>query len=219
MEHNSSIDFAFSDMALSVSVRDFKAEQFDNVIRLSWVTESEDQNQGFFVERRISTDSEWHEISTFLKNPGLRGQGNTTYRTEYEYLDSTAQSGFTYEYRLGDVDYNTAKHIHHNKIIRIEVLYSAIPEKFSLNPAYPNPFNPFTTITYNLPKTSLVRLNIYDINGNLIRKLVNGTENRGKKRVIWDSRNEFNKEVPSGMYIYALQAGNFNRSKKILLIR
>ena len=104
-------------------------------------------------------------------------------------------------------------------IIRIEVKYTAIPDKYSLQQAYPNPFNPHTTITYSLPQVDHVRLIVYDINGNLVRKLVNGVENPGIKNVVWDSKNEFGEDVPSGMYIYTFQAANFKRSKKILLIR
>ena len=217
--HQLDIDFCFSDFPLPVNLNAFHAEVKNGGVRLYWTTESEVENQGFFIERKLEAESEWQEISSYLTNPGLRGQGSITHRTEYEYNDSTALSGLTYEYRLSDVDYNTAKFYYNNLTIRIEVNYTAIPGKFLLQPAYPNPFNPVTTITYVIPATSPVKLYIYDIIGNLVRKLVNNIENPGKKQVVWDGRNEKGIEVHSGMYFYSLKAGNYNESKKILLIR
>jgi len=217
--HNNSLDFAFSDMALPIVLTNFTAEMVKDGVRLAWTTESETENQGFFIQRKLEKESEWQELSSFLTNPGLRGQGSITYQSEYEYIDSTDLSEFTYEYRLGDVDYNTAMFFHDDLTIRIEVNYTAIPDNFSLLSAYPNPFNPITTISYSIPENSTVTLFIYDVTGKLVRKLVNNVENPGIKEVVWNGRNEFGKNVHSGMYIYSLRAGKYHESKKILLIR
>ena len=128
-------------------------------------------------------------------------------------------SGFIYEYRLSSVNYNTAKYFYDNQIIHVDLNYTAIPEKFLLRPAYPNPSNPTATISYSLPEPCHTRVIIYDIIGNLVRELVNRVESPGVKNVIWDSRNDMGEEVPSGMYIYSLQAGSFKDSNKLLLIR
>jgi len=217
--HNNSLDFAFSDMALPVVLTNFTAEIIKDGVRLVWTTESEIENQGFFIQRKLEKDPEWQELSSFLNNPGLCGQRSVTYQTEYEYIDSTALSGFTYEYCLGNVDYNTAMFYHDNLTIRIKVNYTTIPDKFSLQPAYPNPFNPSITIAYSIPEVTPVKLSIYDITGKLVKKLVNNVENPGIKEVVWNGQNEYGKNVHGGMYIYSLQAGNNHESKKILLIR
>jgi len=219
LSHKVDIDFSFSDMPLASFLNAFQAEIVNKKVRLSWSTESEVENQGFFIERKLEFEKEWEELSSFLTNPGLRGQGNATYQTEYEYIDSIALSGFTYDYRLGDVDYNTAMFYHNDLTIRIEVNYTTIPDNFSLQPAYPNPFNPITTISYSIPVTSRIELYIYDIKGDLVRKLVNNVENPGFKQVVWKGRNEYGKNVHNGVYIYSLQAGDYHESKKILLIR
>ena len=219
LSHNVDIDFSFSDMPLASTLNTFQAEIINKKVRLSWNTESEVENQGFFIERKLELEKEWEELSSFITNPGLRGQGSATYQTEYEYIDSTALSGFTYEYRLGDVDYNTAMFYHNDLTILIEVNYTAIPDKFLLQPAYPNPFNPITTISYSIPVTSPVELYIYDIKGNLVRKLVNNVENPGIKEVVWNGQNDNGNNVHSGMYIYSLHTGSYHESKKIILIR
>ncbi|TKJ36565.1 hypothetical protein CEE37_14895 [candidate division LCP-89 bacterium B3_LCP] len=89
-----------------------------------------------------------------------------------------------------------------------------IPSNFVLNEAYPNPFNPTTTISYQLPATSLVSLSIYDISGRQLANLVNGWRDAGNHEVTFDAS-----ELSSGMYIYHLQAGDFTDSGKMILMK
>lgn len=91
---------------------------------------------------------------------------------------------------------------------------AAIPAEFTLAQNYPNPFNPSTLISYNLPKTALVTLKIYDILGREVSTLVNRTESAGSYKV------EFNAgRVSSGVYFYRLSAGGFVQIKKMLLLK
>jgi len=89
-----------------------------------------------------------------------------------------------------------------------------IPKNYALEQNYPNPFNPATTIKFALPKTSLVRLVVYDITGREIAVLVNNSLPAGYHSVQWDARN-----VPSGMYIYRLTAGSFTQTKRMMVIK
>ena len=89
-----------------------------------------------------------------------------------------------------------------------------LPGKFIFKSAYPNPFNPITTISYQLPKPSFVRLSIYDINGRLIETLVNEHKNVGYYSIEWNAEN-----VGSGIYFYRIQAGEFSDVKKCLVIK
>jgi hypothetical protein len=94
----------------------------------------------------------------------------------------------------------------------------AIPD-FSLSANYPNPFNPETKISYFIPKTSHVRLEIFNLLGQRIRTLVNESQAVGEKTVTWDGRDENGQELASGVYLYRLQAGDFNQTNKMVLIR
>ncbi|MCF7797782.1 MAG: T9SS type A sorting domain-containing protein [Lentisphaeria bacterium] len=94
-----------------------------------------------------------------------------------------------------------------------------IPDSYALYDCYPNPFNPSTTIRYDLPQDTRVALVIYDVLGREIRQLVVGHENAGEKTVIWDGRDNFGHTVPSGLYVYRLQAGDFSKVKKALFIK
>jgi hypothetical protein len=93
------------------------------------------------------------------------------------------------------------------------------PTRFALHHNYPNPFNPITTITYQLPKKSKVILQIFDILGQVIKILVNDVQPAGVKSVAWDGTNNIGKKVNSGVYFYRIKTDDFLQSKKLLLIR
>ncbi len=88
------------------------------------------------------------------------------------------------------------------------------PANFSLDQNYPNPFNPTTTITYRIPVVSNVRLEIYDILGREVKALVNERQTAGSHYVTFNAGS-----LPSGVYIYKLQAGNYSNTKKLLLLK
>jgi hypothetical protein len=89
-----------------------------------------------------------------------------------------------------------------------------VPEKFSLAQNYPNPFNPSTIIKFQIPKLSGVKLVVFDILGKEITTLVNEKLQPGEYEVTFDGSN-----LPSGVYIYKLQSGDFSDSKKLVLIK
>jgi hypothetical protein len=93
------------------------------------------------------------------------------------------------------------------------------PKTFQLKQNYPNPFNPTTNISYYLPQQGFVRLNIYDINGQLIKTLVDENQIGGTHKVMWNGTNSFGKEVASGVYLYRLVSGNYNGIKKMILMK
>jgi len=90
---------------------------------------------------------------------------------------------------------------------------------FNLYPAYPNPFNPATTLRYELSQKAAVVLTIYNLLGQKIVTLVDATEPRGEKSVVWDGRDGFGRQVSSGIYVYRLQAGDDVLSRKMLLLK
>jgi hypothetical protein len=89
-----------------------------------------------------------------------------------------------------------------------------LPTSFSLFPNYPNPFNASTTIQYNLPKASNVTIDIYDILGRKVETLVSQRKQPGMYTVVWDA-----KDIPSGIYFYKLQAGDYSQSKKCVILK
>jgi len=96
---------------------------------------------------------------------------------------------------------------------------SQIPKTFSLSQNYPNPFNPVTTIKYALPKDTWVKINIYNILGQKVKTLVDEFQVAGYKQVIWDTKNDDKKEVASGIYFYRIQACDFTKAKKMVILK
>ncbi|MBN1884343.1 MAG: T9SS type A sorting domain-containing protein [Candidatus Krumholzibacteriota bacterium] len=84
---------------------------------------------------------------------------------------------------------------------------------------YPNPFNPLTTVRFGLREAGPVRLGVYDAAGRLVRSLFQGRRPAGVWTVQWDGRDDGGRDVASGMYFYRLRAGNFERTRKMVLLR
>ena len=93
------------------------------------------------------------------------------------------------------------------------------PYIFNLNNNYPNPFNPTTTIEYQLKSAGKVIVSIYNTIGQLISMLVNENQTPGFYSVVWDGRNNEGAVVPSGVYFYYLVSGNFSQTKKMLYLK
>ena len=95
----------------------------------------------------------------------------------------------------------------------------SVPERFEILPNYPNPFNPETTIRFALPEAVQVRLDIYDVLGQRVRRLVDGNLSAGLHQVRWNGRNQAGGAVSSGVYLYHLQAGETRATGRMLLLR
>ncbi len=95
----------------------------------------------------------------------------------------------------------------------------SVPRRFSLHQNFPNPFNPTTTIKYEVPTAGNVELKIYNQLGQETRKLANSIKPVGMHQVVWDGRNGQGKIVTSGVYFYRLRAGSFVQTRKMLFIR
>ena len=94
-----------------------------------------------------------------------------------------------------------------------------IPNEFDLYQNYPNPFNPNTTIRYALKQNTRVTLTVYNLLGQEVKTLVNSRQGAGYKTVVWDGVNNLGQQVASGIYLYRLEAGNFVKIRKMILIR
>lgn len=96
---------------------------------------------------------------------------------------------------------------------------NAVPADFSVAQNHPNPFNPQTTIGFSLPRSATVTIDIYNLLGERIRKLVSRTMPPGEHAVVWDGRDDDGGEISSGVYFYRLRADDFSATRKMLLVR
>ena len=150
-----------SDGTLPVELTSFELlETRNNGITLQWITESEINNLGFNLDRKTPI-TDWSQIASYVTHPALQGQGSVSHQTIYTFTDNTVQENEYYDYRLSDVDYDG--NVEYHSLQLMGVSSSNVPEQFVLYPNYPNPFNPVTTIRYDLSEESFVDITIYDV--------------------------------------------------------
>ena len=202
------------DSGLPVELSQFSVQQQNNEAVLHWITESEVENLGFNVFRAVSADSLQPAEKEFVKinHSLIKGNGNSSERTEYEYKDELPSADFVW-YRLQDVSYNGATVMHN--ALRVSRLSQQTPQTFKLNQNYPNPFNPSTVISSQFPVPSYVYLVIYNLLGEKVRTLVKGRQDAGTYAVTFNAAG-----LASGVYVYQLKTSDgIVQTKKMILLR
>lgn len=93
------------------------------------------------------------------------------------------------------------------------------PEGFAVHGAYPNPFNPTTTIEYSIPSASLVNVSVYDVLGRKITELVNNMQEPGRHSVVWNGTNSAGNTVATGTYLFRITSGAAQATGKVMFLR
>lgn len=221
-----------TDQSLPVELTSFTAAGGDAQVTLKWVTQSEVDNQGFILERSQDKTGSYHQIASYENDAALRGAGNSSAQKVYKYVDNGFLiNGQTYWYKLIDVDVNGVMTEHpvisavpHVSSADLDVINdSDIPKEYALNGNYPNPFNPETTISFNIPDTENdlinVNLSIFNMLGQKIITLINEPLSANAYQVKWFGKDESGKLVPSGIYFYVFNSTDFISSHKMMLIK
>jgi hypothetical protein len=197
------------DTQLPVELVSFQALASDRAVVLEWVTESETNNRGFFIER--STDNE-----SFTRVSQEIEATNSATGAEYSYTDGRLNNGVTYYYRLIDVDINGVEYIH-EEIVNATPSFlgeAVVITEYKLHHNYPNPFNPSTNIVYDVLENGHVTLKVYNVMGQEVASLVNDARNMGRYAVAFDATG-----LSSGIYFYSVKVNNFSDTKKMLLVQ
>jgi len=187
---------------LPIELSSFASLTNRNNVVLNWSTISEINNSGFEIERTLS-GGQWNKIGF------VNGRGNSLSPVTYSYSDNNLSSG-AYKYRLKQIDFN-GNYEYFN--LENEVLIGS-PDKFTLKQNYPNPFNPVTKIDFDIPVDADVSLKIYDMNGRQVNTLINEFRNSGYYSIDFDASS-----LPSGVYYYKLESGNYSSVKKLMLLK
>ncbi|HSW54414.1 MAG TPA: hypothetical protein VLH59_04930, partial [Ignavibacteriaceae bacterium] len=160
---------------LPVELSSFTAAYKNSVVMLSWKTETEVNNYGFNVERRIN-EGGWDSIIF------LEGYGNSNSPKEYSYTDKELFAGGSkFQYRLKQVD--TDGQFEYSDVVEVEVL----PTQFELSQNYPNPFNPSTTIRFSLPEATQVKINLFNMLGEQVATLAEGMYESGYHKITFNA--------------------------------
>ncbi len=195
-------------IGIEASIQDLK-------VVLTWSTATETANLGFILERKTDSLASWESHANYLNDDALVGQGTVSTQSNYTYTDSLVTNGITYFYRISGIDYaNNIGLLDSLSILVEEVgIKPMVPSDFILT-AYPNPFNPRIAISYKLSASSHINTSIYNTQGILVKKLINGFVEAGNHEIIWDATG-----MPSGVYIVTMRVENTVKSQKIALIK
>lgn len=203
------------DTALPVELAGFSAHCAGLAVVLKWATESETDNLGFILERADGNTSSWQVIASYQTEAALSSCVNSSSHTEYSFTDNTAQAGVRYSYRLSDVNTQGSITVHSS----LSIVVAALPLTTTLAKAYPNPFNPRTTITWELAADGEVNLTVYDMLGRKVRELSTGYRSAGSYQVTWNGADDSGVSAASGSYLIRLQTDDTNQVQKVMLIK
>ncbi|HTY12022.1 MAG TPA: T9SS type A sorting domain-containing protein [Bacteroidota bacterium] len=198
-----------SDRNYPLQATAFRATAEVGSVTLTWETKSEVDNAGFKILRRDPGTTCFKLISSFVSNGSLRGLGTSAKGRLYAFKDNSVTTGATYQYKVQSV--STSGEVEDLNTMSVTV---DVPKIYSLYQNDPNPFNPSTNISYDLPTSTHVKLRIFDVTGHEIATLVDGQKEAGSYSVQWHASN-----VASGVYFYRLEAGNFVQTKKLMLLK
>lgn len=194
-----------------VEITLFEGAKRSSAVDLWWETSSETDNHGFYVERRIAGSDQWNDL-TFV--PSQAPNGTSSKPLSYAYTDRTVSGGKVYEYRLRQVSRDGS--ISYSGTLRFDFTEQA---DIALEQNTPNPFSTTTTIAYTVPANTPVELDVVDVLGNVVKKLVRGDVQSGYQTVRWDGTDEQGNPVANGTYLYRLKVGERVEVKRMSLLR
>ncbi|KAA3597651.1 MAG: T9SS C-terminal target domain-containing protein [Calditrichaeota bacterium] len=217
------ITIGINDAPLSVELNSFTARQIENSISLNWSTASETENEGFNVYRKTGNGN-FIQIASYKSHNELLGQGNSTFQNNYSFVDnSQLRNNELYTYYISDVETNEleTKHETQSQAVKFVLGEEEVISKkeYKLAQNFPNPFNPSTTISYQIAKDTRVSLKIYNIKGEFVKELTKGFQQEGSHNVVWNGTDENGKSVSNGTYFYKLTAGTFTQTNKMILLK
>ncbi len=213
------------DQTLPVELAIFTAVAGDKRVTLKWVTQSEVDNVGFDIMKATQKNSEYSKIGF------MEGRFTTNERTNYEFIDHLVSNGQTYWYKIIDIDVN-GRRTEHGPVsatpqatpVEVTTINADLPTRFELYNNYPNPFNPETTLRFDIPllrreKLAPVTVKIYNTIGQKIRTLFDGEVEPGVHELTWDGTTDQGVPAPAGVYYAIMKSSQVQQTIKMVLAK
>ena len=191
----------FSAIPVPVELVSFNANTNNGIVNLQWITATELNNQAFEVQRKFGSNN-------FVTVGSVTGHGTTTSPNQYAFTDKLLNAG-KYIYRLKQIDFDAS--FAYSSEVNVDVNFAS---EYSLEQNYPNPFNPSTKISFSVPQSNFVSIDVFNSIGQKIATLVNEQMNAGNYSVNFNAAN-----ITSGIYFYKMTAGNFTEIRKMILVK
>ena len=155
-------------------------------------------------------DGDWGQASIPVED--IRGEFIDLRMLSYEFVILEV-NGASCQFALDDIYWSGGGEL------MIVSTTNSLLEEFVLKDNYPNPFNPVTTLRYELAYNTNVKITIYDMMGRIVKTLVNGSQTAGYRSIEWNATNDRNEPVSAGLYLYTIQAKNYSQTKKMVLLK
>ena len=199
---------AFEWTLLPAPITNFSLNSFSSYVVLSWDPITDDNFEYYLLER--STDVDFTD--------------NVMYDTLLQayFLDQELEFDTEYFYR---VSYYSLLQSQYSEVLSVTLQQldvsdgNNLPGSFALHQNYPNPFNPVTNLNYDLPEDAIVNITVFDMMGKVVRTLVSGSQSAGYRTIQWNAANDNGQPVSAGLYIYTIHAGDFNQTRKMILLK
>ena len=198
----SQIRYVSSDTPLPITLSNFTANQTTTGVKLDWQTASETDNAKFLIYR----DGE--VIAS------IDGGGTTSEPNYYTYTDNFVVPGKTYTYILADVSFSNEEVKHEERAVTVSINEGNVGKDYQIGNAYPNPFNPSTVIPVNLTTEASVIANVFDLSGNRVLNLYEGSMNEGSHELHIDGR-----DLSTGIYLVHFNIEGISTIRKISLMK
>lgn len=216
---DNAIQFVTSEDTLPVELSNFRAElDYQNRIQLMWVTQSEVNLLGYYIHRNNEDD-----VTTAELISPIITASNTTSTQLYVFTDTSVNEAGNYYYWLQCIDYNGDEKFFGPSICLYDFPEtnsgSEIPLREGIRSIFPNPFNPCTTISYQLESAGSMELTIYNIKGQkVLGKSLEHSE-KGNYKFLWDGCDEKGKACGSGIYTIRMKCRGRNYLRKVAIIK
>lgn len=202
---------------LPVEVTSFMVAQAGiNNVRLQWVTQSESNVYGFHIYKSVQPELMQAQMLDILINGT-----NTSQMQIYVYTDEEIYEPGTYYYWLEVMDINLSSRFFGPR--SVTVVYPTgdqeIPLVTKILSIFPNPFNPGTWISYSIAEKGSVKLEIFNLKGQLVKKLVIDNKTAGLYKYYWDGRNQDGINCTSGLYLLRFSTQTTFQTAKLMLIK
>ena len=180
----------------------------DSSVTLLWSSIPSDDLQYYRLER--SSDSTFSIIDAmYIVNVNNYLEENLEWDQEYFYRVSAFLGYWTDHSNITSITLGSLN-------AYIQKVY---PDDYVLHQNFPNPFNPITILSYDLPKNGLVKITVYDMLGNVVNNLINTSQSSGYKSLLWNATNNQGQPVSAGVYLYSIEVGDFRQTKKMILLK
>ena len=204
-------DFGYQENPVPVELTSFSAINRGLEVELHWSTATETENMGYNILRAEAENGEFKQINDAI----IPGAGNSNAANNYIFVDKTVEPEKNYHYQLADVNFKGQSCLHGP----ISVAVQSAPVAYELHQNYPNPFNPETNISFELKEDGHVQIYVYNMTGQLVKRLVDREMRVGTHSVVWDGKGQNGEVLSSGTYFCVMRVNGSEINKKIVFAK